>query len=308
MGEWTVSTTQHFARRMKKLTYTIQLFLLIVFSPLVALAEETVFTYRPPESSSDHRYDYAHNVLRLALEKTKAKWGGFKLVPSKGMNNPRVLESLRTETFENPMFELPATSELCEEFGFVPFPVHLGILGYRLFFSSGRNCVRLSEVESIEDLKAFTLGQAQGWTDIDVLESAGLNVVTIPHYDSLFPMVVDERFDLLPRGVNEVLMEADANKRIIGLRLNRTIGIHYSFPQFFFTNKNSTKAVERIYEGLVAAHKDGSLSKLWDKIYGPSLRYGGVDKVRFLEVENPFIKGLDPGYKRFMHYTGQSRN
>lgn len=267
---------------------------------LPARAEVTTFTYRSPESPTDRRYEYDTAVLMLALEKTKAKWGPYKLVASKVMNYSRAQQQLYHEELENPMFKLSATDEFCEDLGFVPFPIDLGIVGYRLFFVSNERNRQLASVESLADLKRFTIGQGFGWLDVDILKAAGFQVVMIPTYESLFSMVADGRFDLFPRGANEVKMEYEAHTDIPDLEVNHDVGIYYPLPRFFYTNKSSTKAAKRVYEGLVMAYEDGSLLKLWEREYGPSLEFGQIDNVRFFEINNPFIRTLDPAYKRFI--------
>jgi len=267
--------------------------------PTPAMAGDMVITYRSPESPSDRRYDYDNAVLRLALEKTREEWGGYTMVPSQVMNYSRAVNQMRFEELENPMFKLSANAEYCRDLSFAPFPVDLGVVGYRMFFVSTKTNKKLSQVRHLEELKDFLVGQGYGWLDVEILRAEGFSVATIPKYESLFSMVAEGRFDLFARGVNEVKMEYDAHKHIPDFELNRTVGIYYPLPRFFFTNKSSSKAAERVYEGLIMAYEDGSLLELWEREYGPGLEFGEVDKVKFFEIENPYVHDLDPGYEKY---------
>ncbi len=280
-----------------KLLLTLLLFILV---PSMSVAKETVFTYRTPESVTDKRYDYDNAVLKLALDKTKAKWGDYRLVPSPTMNFSRAIDMLESGKLENPMFKISASNNYCAKYEYAPFPVDLGIVGYRLFFTSDGIDARLSEVQTLKELQRFSIGQGYGWLDVNILGAAGFTVAVVPTYDSLFPMVAQQRFDLLSRGVNEIEAEYNSHLGIANFMLNRRIGLYYPLPRFFFTNKGNTQAARRVYEGLVKAYNDGSLLKLWEQKYRSSIEFGQVKKVRFFQIENPFIDEVDTSYKQFL--------
>jgi len=280
--------------------YTSLIIITLVLLPIPSPASDTVFTYRAPESTKDSRYEYDTAVLKLALEKTKAKWGGYHLKASPVMNHSRAIEFLRSEKLENPMFKVSANNSICEEIPHVPFPIDLGIVGYRLFFVSDQTNHRLKKIKSLRELKKMTIGQGSGWLDTKILNQAGFKVVTIPKYESLFHMVAENRFDLLSRGINEIESEYASYRHIKDFSLNKTVGLYYPLPRFFFTNKGSQKALHRVYEGLVMAFNDGSLLKLWEHHYNSSLQFAHKDEVTFFKINNPFISKIEPSYKQFL--------
>jgi len=264
-----------------------------------------ILTYRSPESSLDHRYDYDNAALKLALEKTKKKWGDYRLVPSPKMNFSRAISMLKAEELINPMFKHSASNALCGDLGYAPFPVDLGIVSYRVFFVSKLVDRKLHTVTSLENLRGFSIGQGYGWLDVGILSNAGFNVIVIPSYESLFTMVARGRFDLLSRGVNEVKGEFEAHQFLPNFVLHRHVGLYYPLPRFFFTNKTSNKAAQRVYEGLVAAYEDGSLMELWERKYRPSLDFTGFREITFFHIENPYLNLIDSGYKRFFIHDQQ---
>lgn len=264
-----------------------------------AEAAPMVVTYRAAESVTDRRYDYDTAVLRLALEKTRAKWGDYRLQPSPRMNFSRALKMLHDGTLENPMFKLSASDSLCRRLECAPFPVDLGIVGYRMFFVSPKVDEELTGVRDVDDLKEFSFGQGVGWLDVDILRAAGFRVLGFSSYEALFRLVALGRFDLLSRGVNEVEQEYHAHSGIRGLTLNRTLGLKYPLPRFFFSDKEGVEAAQRVHEGLVMAYEDGSLKRLWDREYRSSLEFAGFGHMRFLAIDNPLVKGLSYDYEKY---------
>ena len=60
---------------------------------LPAWAAELVLTLRAPETAADQRQIYDNAVLRLALDKTRASHGPYRLRQSPPMNKQRALLS-----------------------------------------------------------------------------------------------------------------------------------------------------------------------------------------------------------------------
>jgi hypothetical protein len=60
-------------------------------------------------------------------------------------------------------------------------------------------------VQSLEQLKKYTIGQGIGWQDAKILQHNGLNVVDVDAYESLFKMVAAGRIDLFCTGANQLM-------------------------------------------------------------------------------------------------------
>ncbi len=265
-----------------------------------AHAQVTVFTYRQAESKLDQRYVYDHAVLQLALEKTRAKYGAFSLVPSPPMNFLRAMHSLTANAYPNffvkQSYEEQYVSSM--KLTFVRFPVDLGIVGYRICFTNDETKQRLQSVNSLPDLQAFSMGQGYGWADVEILRSNGFNVTQAP-YESLFQMVAIGRFNLFCRGVNEFLEEWNRHKDIKGLTYDESIAIAYPLPRFFFTHPSNSKAAERIEEGILMAYKDGSLYELWHANYKESIDFAQLKKRKIFWLENPNLAQIDFNYRQY---------
>jgi hypothetical protein len=288
-------------RQLKKIS-VVGLLCLAIFGGRPAAGEEaTLFTYRSSESDWDPRYHYDFAVLRLALEKTVSKYGPYQLNPSPRMTFPRTIKAIENNQYPNFFVKLSYEQRLVSDlkFVFAKYPVDRGIVGYRVCFANPDSKQRLSTVKSVADLKNFVMGQGSGWSDVEILRSNGFKVVEVSQYKNLFPMVANNRFDLFCRGGNELLDEYEANKTIPNLVYDESMSLAYPMPRFFFGHSSNSKGAERIEEGLIAAHKDGSLVELWRRNYAASIEFVKYSRRTIYWIENPLLSGLKFDYRQY---------
>ncbi len=264
--------------------------------------ESTVFTMHGAESDTDRRFEFDNEVLALALEKTVKKYGPYTLRDSPKMNFKRAFKYVSSNTLPNFFIKLSYEDRFVDHMGmdYVRFPVDLGIVGYRVCFVSAALKGKLENTRSIEELKKFTHGQGASWADARILRENGFNVVAVENYESLFEMVAANRFDLFCRGANELLDEWESHKNVKGLTFDRTIVIYYPLPRFFYTNKANKKGMQRIQEGILIAHNDGSLKKAWDRKYKSSVDFADLGTRRVFKLENPLVKRIDFDYQQYL--------
>jgi len=261
----------------------------------------TTVTYRSSESVDDDRYEYDRALLKLALQQTVPEYGVFNMVPSPAMNNSRAVLAARNRSLPNFVVKLSYSYAHPEALGYIPFPVDLGIVGYRVCFTSRELRDKVADIDSVEKLKGFVFGQGRGWTDVEILRHHGFQVVEVPLYASLFGMVAGRRFDLLCRGPNEFLGEWEANRHIESFIYDESLVIHYALPRFFYVHESNRVLMERIEKGLKKAYADGSLKQLWLKHYRESIEFTDLKSRRIFRFENPTLKGLDPSYEMYLY-------
>jgi len=184
---------------------------------------------------------------------------------------------------------------------FVPFPVDLGIVGYRVCFAHPNITKRLSLVDSLEELRNFTHGQGAGWTDIEILRHNGFKVTEVATYESLFKMVANRRFDLFCRGANELFDEMKMHRHIQNLSYDKTLVIYYPFPRFFYTNAKNSSALDRLQRGLLKSYTNGSLQRLWRQHYKESIDFIELDQRRTFILVNPLINQLNFEYQKYFY-------
>jgi hypothetical protein len=254
-----------------------------------------------PQSESDMRMQYDKEVLKLALEKTKEEFGPYKISDAGKFNYKRAEVLLENNQIKNLIYKQSVSKERIEKFGAVPFPVDLGIVGYRIFLHSKKISKKLVKIKSLEDLKGFSIGQGQGWLDTSILRESGFEVEVGSTYSGLFRMVARGNFDLFPRGANEILNEWNANSKVLPkLDYEKNFVLYYPLPRFFITNKGNKILLKRVEKGLKMAFKDGSLLTLWKKNYSKSVEFVDLKSRIVFKIENPFLKGIDRGFEKYI--------
>lgn len=267
----------------------------------IATEHITVFSCPGQESSHDIRADYDISLLRLALEKTIATHGPYQLNIYPGVNSTRAFKLIETDKYSNFIAKGSANKSQLAKFSYANFPVDLGIVGYRVFFVSPFAVKRLKKVQTLDQLKTFSIGQGIGWLDNQILKFHGFDVITASSFEGLFKMVSRGRFDLFPRGSNELLGEYIAHAHINSLLLDEQFILYYPLPRFFFSSKKNKAATQRIEEGLILAYEDHSLQNLWYEKYGASIDFINIKNRTIFKLENPFIKGIDTSYEKYIY-------
>jgi hypothetical protein len=91
------------------------------------------YVYHPPESRLDVRYLYHWEILRTALEKTSAKWGPYRMVPSEQMTEQRQAFELKNKTGKLTVMYLSTTPDFERNLVPIRIPVDKNLGGYCVF-------------------------------------------------------------------------------------------------------------------------------------------------------------------------------
>lgn len=235
-------------------------------APVNSLAEGvkplmTVVISREKKLTPDHDDYYFSEVLELALAKTVATHGPYriKLVPVMPITNRllREIELGRVDITWMP-YNINAPAQL------MPIKIRLlkNLSDHRVFLIRADDQVRFSQVKTIEDLRRLRGGIGSHWPDRIVMEENGLPLVLSLSYFNLFKMLASNRFDYYSRGVHQVLPEVSAYADK-GLALERELLLRYENPVYFYVNKSNTLLAERLSLGLKIAVEDGSFDELF---------------------------------------------
>ena len=268
----------------------------------VSASASLVVHYRAAESDKDHRQIYNYRLLALALKKTRADYGDFTLKPAPAMNTARMIHALKNNSYEHFVSEISYQDSFAKStMDYVPFPIDLGVVGYRICFISPRLARRPTLPAVLELLRHYSMGQGLGWADVAILRHNGFYVEEVGSYENMFRMVAAGRFDLLCRGINELFTEYEAHKEIPRLTYDRSIAFHYPLPRFFFVYYKDQALKERIGVGLERAYADGSMQKLWQEEYQSSIDAADLLHRHLFKLENPAIQTLKLDYQRYLY-------
>ncbi|MEP6872814.1 MAG: hypothetical protein ABI887_00455 [Burkholderiales bacterium] len=247
-------------------------------------ASAEVVRFPRPEFEGDRRFDYALQLLTLALSKADPQYR-IELAETPMNQERQVLELEAGRSID--VAPVPSSAEREARLLAVRIPINKGVLGWRLGLIRKGDAARLAGVRTLEDLKGVRLAQGQEWPDTQILRANGVPVITAPRYEGLFPMLVGRRFDYFPRSALEIWDEQTSNAET--LEIEPRVALHYYYDAYYMLNRANTALAEVIRQGLEKAIADGSADRLFDQHYGERLRRAQLDKRVVIELKNPLL-------------------
>ncbi|KQV45832.1 hypothetical protein [Duganella sp. Root336D2] len=282
---------------------------LLIMQPAVASPAKASqqIVYPRPESEHDSRYLYDWEVLRTALEKTRARFGPYELRQASQYMSPARVSAEAAGAGSINLFVRATSAQLELQFRPVRIPVDRGLIGYRLLLVRHEDLPRFAEVESLEQLRRFSIGQGKGWVDVSILQAGGFKVVEGNNYDGLFSMLEVKRFDVLSRSVDEALSEYDGWHKRFGFEVEPGIALYYPLARYFFTRRDAEgeALATRLEAGLEAMVQDGSLQALFMAHKGALIKRSGLARRRLFRIPNPDLPPQTPLGRSELWYRPQ---
>jgi hypothetical protein len=237
---------------------------------------------------------YGYRVLNLALRKSGVDFE-LSLHP---LNVNQERARIMLDSGEVNVVDFGTSAEFEHRFLPVYFPIDRGLNGYRLLVVHKDNADEYARMRSITQLSEKTAGQGLRWSDIAILERAGIKVTTAS-LDGLFRLLERKRIDFIPLGANEVhyLLDkyGDAAPHAV---VDSNLLIIYPFGRLFFVQKGNERLREAISRGLEAAFDDGSFQALLSENYFPSNDLSALTHRTILRLDNP---SLTPEFRKIPH-------
>ena len=275
-----------------------------LLSCISAGAAPMVFTLNTAEPLKPKDVRFTQSVLTLALQKTQARWGDFRIQYVPGMSAKRVQKELQNNGYENLVVQTTFQNQyLAQDLDYVRFPIDLGLTSYRLCFSSPHTHRLLSAGVTKDILQKLQIAQGLGWADVGVLQKNGFQVLEMGSVSSIFNMLAHERVQLFCRGVNEISPTVQAGAQAEGISLEPGFALHYELPRFFFLNKKNALARQRIEQGLRMAYADGSLWALQVHFFKAAVNAAHMPQRKVFALESTGIDGIDFDYKKYQPTT-----
>ncbi len=256
------------------------LFLAVVFSSPLSAAEDIKLWYR--------NYDKLaiRDFIDTALQVTENSHGPANLVRSIQVPLGRAVNQLESGK-DVDLIVTALTAEKEKKFNIIYEPIDKGLLGIRICLVQKRNVDFFKGMNSIADFRAqkTRFGVGSHWIDHQVMSYNDLDIIHAPVYERLFKMLKADRFECLPRSINEIDLEIARHKRDLAIEPH----IAFAYPQsdFLILNKSNKTLFQRLETGIERMSADGSLQALFDKHYSHLLRKHKLfsRKVIFLETQ-----------------------
>lgn len=250
------------------------------------------YVYDGPESARDVRYLYHWEILRTALEKTRPKWGDYRMVASEVMTEQRQQLELMNATGKLNVMYLSTTPEFERKLVGIHIPVDKNLGGYCVFLVRDGEQARFANVRSLDDLRKFSFGLGLGWVDVGILRANRFDVVTGSNYDGLFDMLRQKRFDVFLRAAPEVLDEYEKQKgKENRLAIEQTVLFYYPLPMYFWFPKTEEgrRLAARAEEGMRMMIADGTYDQIFDKYQRKKIKTLRLKERKLFAITNPNV-------------------
>ena len=221
------------------------LFIMALVSNFTFAHEIDLVRYIESKKYPDLKQSYFVDLLTLALEASKHRYGEYKLQPVNiEMGQARSSAMLQ----QNELIDLTwrMTSKTLEnKLQAIYFPILKGLMGYRIFIINKNKQHLFTKNTSLAHLQQVTLGQGHNWPDTDILISNNFNVVR-GSASFLINMLKKGRFSYFPRALHEPWLEIAEEEE---LTVEKYLMLQYPAPIFFFVNKQNTRLQQRLSFG-----------------------------------------------------------
>ena len=187
--------------------------------------------YLAPETPRRTRAPTTSSCCCAALERALATHGPYRLAPaSQFMTLTRVLRRAAAMANHGGLGVAgdQVRAAAAHQGGHAPWPA-----GLRLLLIRAHGRPSSTDVRTLADLRRFSLGQGE-LARCTMFEALGIKVVRSAHYRTMFPKILmADRFDAFPRGVNEAFDEQQLCGRVARPRRGQRASVALSRPFHF---------------------------------------------------------------------------
>jgi hypothetical protein len=171
-------------------------------------------------------------------------------------------------------------------------PIFKGLYGWRLLLASAELAARMGAVQTLDELRQFSMVQGLEWPDTGILQANGFNVIVSPSYDAMFKQLRLGRADAFPRSVEEIWWELDRYGQ--GLSVVTNICLHYPAAVYYFVAYEEPELAAAIELGLKRLRASGAFESLFMKYHGDDLARAKLGSRRVIELRNPLMPSQTP--------------
>ncbi|ABC28701.1 conserved hypothetical protein [Hahella chejuensis KCTC 2396] len=269
--------------------------LLLTHTLFVDALEVIKVRYPVPESEMDLRYEYPKQLLKLALEETLSSHGAYEIEGAKIRASQTRNEIFLRQGFNIDIIWRPENGSLDENFLPIRIPILKGALGYRVFLIRQSDQGRFHSIKTLNELKTLTAGFGHDWPDVHVLRANNIPLELTSDYEALFKMLITERFDYFPRGINEAWDEYEQRHPFLPeLKVEDSILMYYPLPVYFVVNKSNKKLAQRVEVGLQKAIANGGFDQLFFSHHQSMLERANLSERKLFILDNPFLPESTP--------------
>lgn len=264
--------------------------LLCVSHWCAAQAEPMVVRYHITPGTEKHtRYQF--DLVERALEVTRAEFGDYRVEPyTEAPTAMRQALLLSEGRAMNMQWASPGTPIAKADVLTVPVDILQGLLGYRVCIVNKARLPAFAQVQRLQDLQQFKIGQGIGWADMLIYQHNQVPVLGASKLNYLFPMLASERFDCLALGVNEVAIKfAEEQQAYPALVIEPSLLIYYEFPIYIYVSKKTPLLAQRLELGLARLQASGEFNQRLQDYFGAHISQLKLNERHIVCLHSPYL-------------------
>lgn len=268
------------------------LLMLLVFEilslPLFAMDE---VKFEKGQGKDDPRMQFKLSVIEEALKHTYDEYGEYKITTNAPkMNGLRAMGEMQKKDGLLNTFIALTNNEWESKTIPIRIPIRRGILNYRILLVNKNKVNDYANIRTEEELKEKVVGLKLGWTATKTMKAMGFNVMELNNYEGLFQSLNADRFDYLPRGINEVFKEFDQRKdKLKNLAIEPNLLLVIPNPTYIFVSPKHPRLAARLEKGLEKMVEDGSLKAIFDKYNASEIKKADIKNRFIINLGNPLL-------------------
>jgi len=169
----------------------------------------------------------------------------------------------------------------------VRVPIFKGLYGWRLLLAPVGVAARMQQVQTLDQLRQFSMMQGHEWPDTGILQANGFKVIVSTGYEAMFKQLRQGRADAFPRSVEEVWWEMERYGQ--GLAVVPDICLHHPAAVYYFVAPEEAELAAAIEAGLQCLRANGAFDRLFMQYHAEDLARARLGARRVIELHNPLL-------------------
>ena len=177
----------------------------------------------------------------------------------------------------------------------IRIPIRKGLLNYRILLINKDTAPAFAKVTSNADLRKLQVGLRPGWTTTKIMRALKLNITEGAGYNGRFKMLNANRFDYIPRGINEIFGEFDArSKTHKNIMIEQNLLLRMPMPVYLYVSRKVPRLAKRIEYGFNKIRGNGKFDALFNQIFSKSISRANLPNRKIFNAGNPLSSKQTP--------------